>query len=117
MADNGAIAVVTDLATKPGPALDVIRRARDPADAERHIRRQASADAATAHLLVQALERSRVYLLSRLDESVVEDLGIAPVAAPADIARLARRHRSCILLGNAQYAKPTPVEDIVEQLG
>jgi nickel-dependent lactate racemase len=116
VADDGAIALCTDLATPPGPALACLARARDLADAERHIRRQHSADAGVAHALAAALERGRVYLLSRLDESVVEDLGMAPVGDSSDIARLIQRHPSCILLGNAQFAQPTAAAETAEQL-
>jgi nickel-dependent lactate racemase len=116
VADDGAIALCTDLATPPGPALACLAQARDLADAERHIRRQHSADAAVAYELAAALERGRVYLLSRLDESVVEDLGMAPVGDSSDIARLIQRHPSCILLGNAQFALPTAAAEIAEQL-
>ncbi|HEV3416439.1 MAG TPA: lactate racemase domain-containing protein, partial [Pirellulales bacterium] len=79
VADDGAIAICTELEAKPGPALGWLRRARNLPDALRHIRRQHTADAAAAHELAQALQRGRVYLLSRLDESVVEELGMAPV--------------------------------------
>jgi nickel-dependent lactate racemase len=116
VADDGAIALCTELAAPPGPALQWIGRARDLSDAQRHIRKQHSPDATVAHELAAALQRGRVYLLSRLDEPVVEELGMAPVASAADIARLARRHASCILLGNAQYAQPTPIEETAEQL-
>ncbi len=114
--DDGAIALCTDLATLPGPALSCLAQARDLGDAGRQIRRQHSTDAAVAHELAAALSRGRVYLLSRLDESVVEDLGMAPVAAAADIARLVRRHQSCIVLGNAQFAQPTVLDEVAEQL-
>ncbi|HEV2969792.1 MAG TPA: lactate racemase domain-containing protein [Pirellulales bacterium] len=111
VADDGAIAICTELDTEPGPALEWLGRARDLPDALRHIRRQHTADAPAAHELAQALKRGRVYLMSRLDESVVENLGMAPVAVEADIGRLARRYRSCVLLANAQYAQPTPLEE------
>jgi nickel-dependent lactate racemase len=114
--DDGAIALCTDLAALPGPALSCLAQARDPADAGRQIRRQHSADAAATHELAAALSRGRVYLLSRLDESIVEDLGIAPVGAAADIARLVQRQHSCILLGNAQFAQPSVCDEVAEQL-
>lgn len=116
VADDGAIALCTELSSPPGPALQWIGRARDLSGALRQIRKEHSPDAAAAHELATALTRGRVYLLSRLDESVVEELGMAPVTTAADIARLAKRHASSILLGNAQYAQPTPVEESAGQL-
>ena len=111
VADDGAIALCTELADGPGPALQWLRRAKDLPTALRHIRKQRTADVSAANELARALERVQVYLLSRLDESVVEELGVAPVTAAAEIARLASRHRSCILLANAQFASPTAVGD------
>lgn len=61
----------------------------------------------SACMLSELLERNRVYLLSGLNEDVVTDLGMAYVEQPADVARLASRHDSCILLASAQYAIPT----------
>ncbi|HKD37668.1 MAG TPA: lactate racemase domain-containing protein, partial [Pirellulales bacterium] len=107
VADDGAIAICTDLAAPPGPALEWIGRSRDLSDAMRHIRRVHSADASAAHELGQALKRVRVYLLSKLDDSVVEEIGMAPIAAAAEVGRLAQRHSSYIVLGNAQFAAPT----------
>ena len=115
--DDGAIALCTELADRPGPALQWLGRAKDLPTALRHIRKQRSPDAGAAHELAQALQRVQVYLLSRLDESVVEELGVAPVSAAAEIARLASRHRSCILLANAQFASPTAAEEAVGQSG
>ncbi len=114
--DEGAIALCTALEAPPGPALEWIGRSRDLPDALRNIRKEHSADARAAHELGEALKRVRVYLLSQLDEGVVEELGMAPVAAATDIGRLARRHSSCIVLGNAQFAEPTAIEDTADQL-
>ncbi len=44
-----------------------------------------------------------MYLLSKLKQNVVEDMGIVPIEAP-QVARLVARHESCVLLSNAQYA-------------
>jgi hypothetical protein len=53
---------------------------------------------------LQALESYRVYLVSDLPEADVEALGMVPVADPEDVARLASRHRFCVVLGNAHRA-------------
>jgi hypothetical protein len=49
-------------------------------------------------------------LLSGLDESVVEDLGLGHVAKAEEINRLGRQHDTCILLANAQHACFTPLD-------
>jgi nickel-dependent lactate racemase len=109
VADDGAIALCTDLNAGPGPALQRLAGADDLGAALRHIRKERPDDTVPATELGEALRRAKVYLLSRLDHALVEDLGVAPVSEPDDIARLARRHRSCILLSDAQYAVATPL--------
>lgn len=110
VAEEGAIALCTDLATKPGPALRVLAAAADAEEAQSRLRKLHSADAPLARLLLDALDRSTVYLLSRLDEELVSPLGFAPVADAAEIARLATHHASCILLPDAQFARPFVAE-------
>jgi nickel-dependent lactate racemase len=107
VADGGAIALCTDLAAAPGPAVASLAGADDLAEVWRHLRRHPSADAMAAAELIRASERSRVYLLSRLDESLVEELGLAAVSDASDIARLAHRHESCIVLTDAEFAVPS----------
>ena len=108
--EDGAIAVCTELETKPGNALLRLAEFGDPHRALSEIRRQRSSDAWPAAELAHALERGPVYLLSRLDDDLVEELGMAPAASAEEIGRLAQRHPSCLLLGNAQYAVPTVEE-------
>jgi nickel-dependent lactate racemase len=102
--EGGAIAICCDLEDQPGPAIEQLRAASSRPAALKHIRNQRPADALAATQLAQAMDRAKVYLLSRLDESVVDDLEIAPIGEPAEVARLAGRHESCILLSNATHA-------------
>lgn len=111
VADNGAIALCSQLDAEPGPAVKQIGEAEDRQRAIRKIRQHQLADALPATQIARALERARVYLLSELDEDLVEELGMAPVAAADEIKRLAARHKNCLLLGNAQHAVATPVAD------
>ncbi len=102
--EGGAVAICSQLRDKPGPALRRVARAGSWEDAVRAVRRQHTADAVPAAQLLKALQRVRVYLLSELDEDVVEDLGLAYVAKPEEIANLSTHYNSCVVLGNAQYA-------------
>ena len=79
--------------------------------AVRQIRKHQLSDALPATQLARAMDRARVYLLSDLDAETVEELGMAPVESADEIPRLAARHKSCILLGNAQHAVATPLAD------
>ena len=90
---DGAIAVCCDLAIGPGPALRRMAHAQRRESARRHVERQRAIDAVPAAQLARALNRHKVYLLSRLDPSVVEDLDVIPVAGADELLRLARQHR------------------------
>jgi nickel-dependent lactate racemase len=101
--DNGAIALCTELTTAPGAAVRSLSGGRDPFEALRRIERHREPDAVAGRAVARALSQARLFVLSGLDEELVEDLGMASVAAPEEIARLAKRHPSCILLPDAQY--------------
>lgn len=104
--DGGAIALCTELNETPGKALEAMARIDDRDVAAAEIRKVRPLDAFAALLLDRAQRRVRVYLLSKLDATVVEELGLAPIDAPADVERLAKRRKSCIVLCDAQYAAP-----------
>ncbi|HZZ73251.1 MAG TPA: lactate racemase domain-containing protein [Pirellulales bacterium] len=101
---GGAIALCTELNTPPSDALRSLIDVEDSAAAIRRIRKQHSPDAPAATKLARALSQAKLYLLSQLDEETVEDLGLAAVSESADIARLASRSQSCILVSHAQFA-------------
>ena len=108
--DGGSMAVCCELEAAPGPALQRMAGAASREAALKRIRKERPEDALPAAQLARALEHGRVYLLSRLEASVVEDLEMIHVAAPEELCRLARRHDSCTLLANA----PRVVIDIDE---
>jgi nickel-dependent lactate racemase len=105
--EDGAIALCTELEEGLGPAMQSLIGAESSHDALRRIRKDRPEDAVPAAALAEALGRARVYLHSRLDDSLVEDLGMAPISGGDDVARLVRRHPSCILLGGGQYVQAT----------
>jgi len=101
---GGAIVLCTQLADAPGPAVARLVDCDDRWDELHKSSQHGDVDALTAGQLVRALDDARVYLLSDLEESTVEDLGIAPIADAEQLARLVGRCRSCIVLGNAHRA-------------
>ncbi|NQU21515.1 MAG: DUF2088 domain-containing protein [Candidatus Nealsonbacteria bacterium] len=105
--DDGAIVVCCDLAEPPGPAFQRLAGARSRDGVLRHIRKDRPVDTLPAAQLIQALDRCRVYLLSRLAPTLVEDIEVVHVASADELARLVGRHRSCILLANASRAVVT----------
>jgi nickel-dependent lactate racemase len=102
--DGGAIAVCCELADEPGPAVKRIGAPGTRRAALKRINKDRPPDALPAAQLARALDRARVYLLSRLEPAVVEDLDMIYVAAPEELMRLARRHPTCTLLSDAPRA-------------
>jgi nickel-dependent lactate racemase len=99
--ENGAIAVCCDLSAAPGPAMRHLASESSREAALRHIAKERPVDALAAAQLVNALDHNTVYLLSRLDPVAVEELDMTPIDGPEELARLVRKHSSCILLSNA----------------
>jgi nickel-dependent lactate racemase len=98
--DGGAIAVCCDLAAEPVPAVRRMAAARSRTAILNHIRQHHPIDAIPAMQLAHALDRGRVYLLSRLDPGLVEQLEMVPVDGPEELGRLVRRNPSCTVLSN-----------------
>jgi len=109
---GGALAVCTELAAAPGAAIQCLQAARSRAEAIGRIQEEDADDAVAALQLVRALEHCSVYLMSRLDDALVEDLEMMPVADAAELVRLAGRFESFLLLGNAAYARVTVEDDL-----
>jgi hypothetical protein len=100
-ASDADVVLCSDLQAPPGPALKRLIRATDAPRALRGAARSGAADALFAEQLARALDRGRVYLLSRLDDSLVEACGAVPLGSAAEVARLTRRYQSCVVLSNA----------------
>jgi len=105
--EGGAIALCTELAEPPGKAIEALQKIEDRDTAVAEIRKARPLDAFPALLLDRAQRRARVYLLSDLEPSVVEELGMARIEHAHEVARLAERRRSCIILCHAQNAAPS----------
>jgi len=101
---DGAIAICTSLSELPGPTMRQYASAPDSRTALKRIHKQRLTDSLPAAALVRALSQGRVYFLSKLEESTVEELGMAPIASGAELSRLVSRFPGCILIDNAQYA-------------
>jgi nickel-dependent lactate racemase len=102
--EGGAIALCCELADEPGPAVRCLAAAASRGEALRQIRRQRATDMWPAIQLIRTLGRRHLYMLSRLDRALLEDLQISPLQDSAELSRLAQRHATCILLTNAPWA-------------
>jgi nickel-dependent lactate racemase len=110
VSEKGAIALCTEVAEAPGPGIRAVAGLDNLAQAQRRLQKQKPLDAPAAQQWASALDHSRLFLLSRLREDQVEDIGAAHVVDATEIARLIQNSESCVLLSNAQYVLPTGVE-------
>ncbi len=104
VSSDGALVAVTELAEPPGEAIRMLADRDDLSATRRRMKKKQSPDVPAAAQLARILEQSKVFLASQLSEEAIEDLGIAHVANPADVARLARRTASCLIVSSAQFA-------------
>jgi len=100
--EHGTIVLCSELDQPPGPSLQRLGGIDDFATAEREIMRDRASDSWPAALLARALEQGSVYFRSRLDDDVVESLGMTPIASDEELLRLARVGEHCIVLEHAQ---------------
>jgi nickel-dependent lactate racemase len=103
--DGGTIVLWTELSADPGPALKSLGEIEASEDEQRlALLKQRSADATAAKVIADCLDRGRVFLRSRLKDSVVEEIGLAPLHDPQELQRLVERAASCLVIGSAQHA-------------
>jgi nickel-dependent lactate racemase len=105
--EDGSVVICSALSEPFGPALQRLVAVDDLEGALSDIADEQPPDALVATQLVAALERGKVYLLSRLDDEGVEELGVLPVD-DRGVSRVVARHASCIVLGNAPYVQVCP---------
>jgi nickel-dependent lactate racemase len=103
--DGGRVAVLSAIGAAPGPALRAARDLQDPARSLELLKRQPSADAISTWQIIQACRRVRVYLLSRLENELVEDLSMTPLASMTEVERLIQQCDSCIILDDAPLTR------------
>jgi hypothetical protein len=103
---QGTIVLCTDLQCAPGSALRRLAGYGEDARLPQRLQKERSEDAVSAALLLEHRQRQHIYLLSGLDESTVESLGVGYITHPAEIKHLSQQADSCILLADAQRASP-----------
>ena len=69
------------------------------------------ADYPAARAIADALAWADVYLLSDLDESIVEDLGVIPLTKPADARRLIEAADSIAVVSQADRGRADVLDD------
>jgi nickel-dependent lactate racemase len=105
--EGGAVAICSNLDKPPGESLGRLIGSTDLEKTERRILRDHGEDSWPAWQLAKALQRGPVFFLSQLDAETVEDLGMAPIADIHELARLAGRNESCVVIEDSQRAVVT----------
>jgi nickel-dependent lactate racemase len=104
VAMGGKVLALTELDAELGEGLQLLTGHDTPRDALQPLRDLAPADYAEAAQLAYTADWARIYLLSKLNSDVVEDLFMIPVESESEAARLLSGDESCLFVPAAQYA-------------
>lgn len=100
---GGKIVVLSELAAEPGDGLKMLQGTRHARDVLKPLRQQAPPDLITATQVAHAVDWGEVYLLSRLDGTLVDELFMTPIESTREAERLLRSESSALLIGGAQH--------------
>lgn len=104
VAKGGTIIVLSELdATEVDNGMALIRDARTSRDALQALRREAPPDLIAASEVASAADWAHVYLLSKMEGDLVEDLFMTPLETEREAQRLLSISGNCALLGGAQH--------------
>lgn len=99
---GGKIVVLSDLQAPPGPGMEQLRGQASPRAALQPLREQAPPDLQAAAQWAAAADWARIYLLSRLDSDLVEELFAVPLRDVSEVERLLATTEDCALITTAQ---------------
>jgi nickel-dependent lactate racemase len=104
LVDNGGkIVILSELSAETGPGMQLLRESETPGDAIQPLRTFLPPDLTPATQLAAAADWADVYLLSKLDGDVVEELFMTPLANGKEAARLLGGAETCLFLPSAQH--------------
>jgi len=103
VAQGGKILILSEFEAKLGAGLKLLGEYTNPRDALQPLWTQAPADLVPATQLATAVDWADVYLLSKLDSDLVENLFMIPVEHETEISRLLNGNETCVFLETAQY--------------
>jgi len=99
---EGRVIILSDIAELPADSSALIRAATSPGEALKMVRTTAPPDMVATSQILQAAEWASLFLLSRLNNDVVEDLFITPLANEREAMRLLKHVENCLFLGSAE---------------
>jgi nickel-dependent lactate racemase len=102
IAPRGRIILLSQTATELTRAEDRLRGASDPSQMLLALDREMGLDQLSAWQWAQAAADAKLYLLSNMEDEVVEDLFANPVHNHAQVQRLLEGSKSCLFLDDAQ---------------
>lgn len=111
VAPQGAVVVLSELGSVEGDRIwgHALRRVTHDEPGQElvdRLRRDAADDAVAALGITVARRRGQVYLRSLLPAESVEELGLAALESDADVQRLVRRAKGCLIVGQAGCVMP-----------
>ncbi len=101
---GGRIVVLSEISDAPGEGIELLRRVEEPDDALQPLRSAAPPDMQPALQIASAAAWARLFLFSKLEEGLVEDLFMYPLAELSEVERIIETSSSCALIGSAQHA-------------
>ncbi|MBI1309988.1 DUF2088 domain-containing protein [bacterium] len=101
---GGRIVVLSEISDAPGEGIELLRHVEDPENALRPLRKSTPPDMESASQIASTAAWARLFLFSRLDENLVEDLFMYPLAELSEVERIIETSTSCALIGSAQHA-------------
>ncbi|WP_197443638.1 lactate racemase domain-containing protein [Maioricimonas rarisocia] len=103
VARDGRIVLLSELEEEATDGILMIRDARTPRDALQPLRQAAPADLIAATQLARTIDWANVYLLSRQDHDLVEDLFMIPLEDENEVDRILDGDEPCAVIGGGQH--------------
>lgn len=100
---GGKIIVLSELSAEPGDGLKMLQGVEHAHDVLKPLRQQAPPDLMTATQVALAVDWAEVYLLSKLDATLVDELFMTPIESTREAERLLLAESQAILIGGAQH--------------
>lgn len=100
---GGRILILSSLEAAPGPGADIVRSSRSPKAALQRLRKESPPDLVSSVQWASAAEFAQVYLLSRLDAALVEDLLVTPVESPKEAERWIAAAEDVVLIDGGEH--------------
>lgn len=103
VAKGGKVIVLSELAMEPGDGLNLIRESRQARDALKPLRQQSPPDLIPATQIASIVDWAEVYLLSKLDSTLVDELFMIPLESVESVDRLLRVGDSTLFIAGGQH--------------